>query len=103
MAKFIFAYHGGVAPETEEAQQATMAAWGAWIEANAAQMPDPGAPVGLSKTVNAGGVEDSGGPNPISGYAFVETDTIEAAVEIAKDCPIIGDGGSVEVAPIMEM
>jgi hypothetical protein len=53
--------------------------------------------------VNAGGVDDDGGSNPISGYAFVEADTIEAAVEIAKGCPIISDGGSVEVAPIMEM
>ncbi|MEM9030999.1 MAG: YciI family protein [Pseudomonadota bacterium] len=103
MPRFMFAYHGGGMPETEEAQQAAMQAWGAWIESNAAAMPDPGAPVGQSKTVSGTGVEDHGGANPISGYAFVEADSIEAAAEIAKGCPIIQDGGTVEIAPIMEM
>ena len=103
MAKFMFIYHGGSAPETEDAQNAAMAAWGAWIEAYASTMSDPGAPVGMSKTVLSDGVEDSDGANPASGYAFVEVESIEAAIEIAKGCPILEDGGSVEVAPVLEM
>jgi hypothetical protein len=103
MAKFMFIYHGGSAPETEDAQNAAMAAWGAWIEAHASTMSDPGAPVGMSKTVLSDGVEDNGGANPASGYAFVEVESIEAAIEIAKGCPILEDGGSVEVAPVLEM
>ena len=39
----------------------------------------------------------------LSGYAFVEAATIEDACAIAAECPIIADGGSVEVAPVVEM
>ncbi len=104
MAKFIFAYHGGGMPETEEAQQASMAAWGAWMESNKDALADPGNPVGLSKTVQAdGSVADNGGSNPLSGYTIIEAGDMDAALAIASACPILQDGGSVEVAPIMEM
>ncbi|GGX39461.1 hypothetical protein GCM10007385_03110 [Tateyamaria omphalii] len=63
-----------------------------------------GNPVGQSMTVTAGGVAGDGGANPISGYTIVRADTLEAACELAKGCPMVADGtGSVEVAPIVEM
>ena len=65
---------------------------------------DGGNPVGVSKTVTSKGVEDNGGPNPVSGYSIVQADTIEKACELAKGCPIHDDAdGSVEVAEIHEM
>ena len=103
MPKYIFAYHGGSAPESPEEQQKVMAAWMSWIESHGASFIDPGAPVGDSRIVRTGGVENNGGPNPLSGYGFVTADSIEAAIEIAKGCPIIEDGGSVEVASVHEM
>ncbi|MDJ0628624.1 MAG: hypothetical protein QNJ44_10230 [Rhodobacter sp.] len=103
MPKYIFAYHGGTAPESPEEQQQVMAAWMSWIGSHGDSFVDPGAPVGDSRTVTAGGVEDHGGPSPLSGYGFVTADTIEAAIEIAKGCPILEDGGTVEVASVHEM
>ncbi len=103
MPKYILAYHGGGMPEGEEAQAAAMAAWGKFYEDMGPAIADGGAPVGLSKTVTAAGVEDSGGANPLSGYTLVTADTIEAAWEMAKGCPILKDGGTVEVAQAIEM
>ena len=104
MPKFIFAYHGGGMPETQEAQEATMAAWGAWYESMGAAVVDGGAPVGKSSTVSQGGIAGDGGSNPLSGYTVVEAADQAAACEMAKGCPMVGDGsGSVEVAPLMEM
>lgn len=103
MPKFLYIYHGGGMPETEDAQQQAMAAWGAWMEGLGAALVDGGAPVGMSMTVGADGVADNGGSNPASGYSMVEADSQAAAAEMAKGCPIIADGGSVEVAEIMEM
>ena len=103
MPKFIFAYHGGGRPETEEEGRKVMAAWGAWIEKHAAALGAGGAPVGPSKTVSPSGVADDGGPNPLSGYSLCEADTMDAALEIAKGCPILASGGTVEVAQEMEM
>lgn len=104
MPDFIFAYHGGNKPETEEAVAREMAAWGAWFEQMGQSVVQPGNPVGMSKTVSAQGVADNGGANPLSGYTVIKADSMEAALEIAKGCPMIGDGsGTVEVAEIIEM
>lgn len=105
MQKFIFAFHGGGMPETPEAAERAMAEWGAWYGAMGAAVVDGGAPVGKSHTVHPEGkVTQDGGANPLSGFTIIEAETIEAACEMAKGCPIIGDGnGTVEVAPLMEM
>lgn len=103
MAKFIFAYHGGSKPESPEEGEKEMAKWMAWLGGMGDQCIDMGAPVGLSKTVSAGGIADDGGSNPLSGYTLIEAQDIEAACELAKGCPIHDGGGSVEVAPIMDM
>lgn len=103
MPKFVFAYHGGGMPETEEAQAAAMAAWGKFYEDLGPAIADGGAPVGMSKTVTSTSVEDNGGSNPLSGYTVVTADTIDAACDMAKGCPILNDGGTVEVAEAIEM
>lgn len=102
MAGYIFAYHGGEMPETPEEGQKVMAAWRSWLEGLGSAVVDGGNPAGMSKTVSAGGVEDGGGSNPISGYSLVEADGIDAACEMAKGCPIL-DRGTVEVAEAMDM
>ena len=80
-----------------------MAAWGQWMGEISGSLVDGGNPVGPSKTVTPTGVEDNGGSNPLSGYSLVNADTIDAAVEMAKGCPILDAGGSVEVAEAIEM
>ena len=102
MPKFIFAYHGGKMPETEEARAAEMAAWGAWMGELGDALVDPGNPAGPSKTVTGNGVEDNGGANPLSGYSLVNAADIDAAVEMAKGCPIL-KSGTIEVAEAIEI
>jgi hypothetical protein len=104
MPKYIFAYHGGGMPESEEEQAQHMAAWGQWMGSLGASMVDPGAPTSIAKTVTQGGVADGGGANPVSGYGLVEAADIDAAAEMAKGCPIVTlSGGSVEVAETFEI
>jgi hypothetical protein len=103
MPKFIFAFHGGTQPKSPEEGKAMMAAWMAWMGDIEASIVDPGAPVGMSKTVSSGGVADDGGSNPLSGFTIVQADDIAGAVALAKGCPIHESGGSVEVAELMNM
>lgn len=103
MPKFVFAYHGGSMPDTPEEGAAVMAKWTAWFEAMGSAVVDGGNPVGMSKTVSVGGISNDGGANPLSGYSLINADTIEAACAIAKGCPIIEGGGSVEVAEAIDM
>lgn len=104
MPKYLFAFHGGGMPETEEEGKKMMAAWGAWYAGMGDKVVDEGAPVGKSSTVSKGGVTGDGGANPMSGYTVVEAADQGAACEMAKGCPMVADGsGTVEVAPIVEM
>ena len=104
MAKYLFNYHGGATPQTEEEGAKVMAAWEAWMGGNAASFLDMGNPVGASVTVNNDrSVTDGGGANPSSGYGIVQADSMDAAVALAKGCPIFDGGGSVEVAELHEM
>ncbi len=104
MPQFIFAYHGGKTPETPEEGEKVMAAWTDWFAQMGEAVAIPGAPVGMSKTVQQGGIDDNGGANPISGYTVVSAETIDAACQMAQGCPMVADGtGSVEVAEVHEM
>lgn len=103
MPNYLLAYHGGSTPEGEEAQAASLEAWNDWMEAVGEQLLDGGNPVGASRTVSAdGSVADTEGDR-VSGYSIIEADDIDAAIEIARGCPIIADGGSIEVAELIEM
>ena len=104
MPDFIFAYHGGKTPESHDAGEKAMAAWGSWSEEMGEHVVNPGNPVGMSKTVSADGTADNGGANPLSGYTVIRAENIDAACKMAQGCPMVADGtGSVEVAPVIEM
>ena len=106
MGKYVFVYHGGATPDTttEEERAAIMAEWEAWMGGLGAALTDPGNPIMLSKTVAADGtVTDGGGANPVTGYSFVEANSLDGAVAFAKGCPIFDSGGSVEVAEAIAM
>jgi len=103
MSKYLYVYHGGSMPETEEEGAKVMAAWGAWMEGLGAAIVDGGAPVGMSRTVSTAGTADNGGANPASGYTIVEAASHDAACAMAAGCPINDAGGSVEVAEILPM
>lgn len=103
MQKFLLAYHGGKKFETKEDGMAHMEEWKAWMGGLGDAIVDPGMPVGASKTVSQDGVTDDGGSNPLSGITVVQADTIEQALEMAKACPHVSMGGTIEVAPTIDM
>lgn len=104
MTKYLFVYHGGSMPATPEEQARVMNQWGQWFGGMGAAVVDGGNPVGQSHTVQANGtVAANGGANPASGYSIVQADSLQGALALAKGCPILQGGGSVEVAPIIDM
>ncbi len=103
MSNYIIAYHGGKKPENPEAGAKHMAKWKAWIGGLGDAVVNPGTPLGKSKTVSSSGVSDDGGSNPMSGFSIVKADSMDAALEMAKACPFLETGGTLEVAEMMEM
>ena len=102
MSNYIFAYHGGKEPESPEEGAKGMAKWKTWLGGLGDAVVNPGTPLGKSKTVSSGGVSDDGGSNPLTGYSIVKADSMEAALEMAKECPFL-DMGTIEVAEVKEM
>jgi hypothetical protein len=102
MAKFVFAYQGGAAPETPEEGEKVMAAWMGWFEQLGAAVVDGGAPFGASSSIDAGGTASAGRAG-LTGYSIVEAADLTAATELGKGCPILTSGGSVDVYEAIEM
>jgi hypothetical protein len=100
MAKYVLVYRGGSIPETEEEQQRVMAAWTDWFGSIGAGVVDAGNPFGPSKSVAKGGSVGDGGS--ATGYSILTADSLDAAVEHAKGCPIL-ENGSVEVYEALDM
>jgi len=103
MSSFVFAYHGGKTPESPEEGAEQMAKWNAWVGGLGDAVVNPGTPLGKPKTVSSGGVSDDGGSNPLLGFSIVKADSMDAALEMAKACPTLEIGGTIEVAEVMEM
>src|SRR5262245_58239404 len=106
MAKFMFVYRNSpeyYAKLTPEQMQQQMQKWGAWIgEAmKAGWMLDPGdglteeGRVVTSKVVTDRPFMES--KEVLGGFSIVEAETIDVAAKLAKGCPGVGVGGSVEV------
>ena len=104
MSKYILTYSGGGGMAETEAEMAKqMEAWGAWFASLGAAVVDGGDPFGASSTVAPDGSVTSGGSQGATGYSIVNADSLDAAAEMAKGCPVLAGGGSVDVYEGLEM
>ena len=97
MANYVLAYRGGSIADNDEERQRVMAAWGAWFGALGAATVDAGNPFGEARSLGADGSVSGGGASGLSGYSILSASDIDGAVALAKGCPILAGGGSVEV------
>ncbi len=104
MANYVFAYSGGrgvAADETE--RNAQYARWGEWFGELGSAVVDGGAATGPGKTVTSGGSVSDGGSRGLTGYSIVSAESLEAAVRLAKGCPVLEVGGAVDVYEAITM
>jgi hypothetical protein len=86
-------------PESAEEGAKVMQAWTSWFGQLGGAVVDGGNPVSQAKTIAANGsVSAGGGPNPATGYSVIKADSLDAAVALAKGCPVLSGGASIEVA-----
>ena len=103
MANYMFAYSGGNGVAEDEAERAAqMAKWGQWFGQLGSAVVDGGGATGTAKTVSRGSVSD-GGSRGLTGYSIVAADSLDAAVELAKGCPVLEAGGAVDVYEAIAM
>ena len=96
MANFVLVYHGGRMPESPEEGAKQMTAWNDWFAQLGAAVVDGGNPASRTKRIAAdGSVSDD--PTGPSGYSILKADTLDQAVELAKGCPVLAGGASIQV------
>lgn len=104
MPKYVLAYSGGGGmPETEEEVAAEMEKWGAWFGSLGDSVVDGGNPFGASSTISPDGSVSTGGSRGLTGYSVISADSLDAAQDAAKGCPVLANDGTVDVYEAIEM
>jgi hypothetical protein len=103
MAQYIITYLGGNHPSSPEEGQKHFTKYKEWLSSLGDAAVSPANPFKNTSTVNPDGSVTAGGTTAMSGYTIIEAGSIEAALDIAKACPFLDIGGSLEVSELMQM
>jgi hypothetical protein len=105
VSDYVLLFGGGKMPETQEEQDAVMAAWNTWFEEMGDSIKDQGNPFTPAvKSIGPGGtVTGTPGKGPASGYSILRADSLDEAVEKAKGCPVLEGGAHITVYETFEV
>lgn len=103
MTQYLITYLGTPKEMSKEEGQQHMAKYRAWLSGLGESAVSPANPLKNTKTVSSDGSVTSGGASSMSGFTIIEADSDEAALAIARDCPFLDVGGSLEVSELMQM
>lgn len=103
MANFLLTFHGGGMPETKEEQDQVTNAWTSWFGTLGGALVDGGNPISQARAISPDGSVMDATSAP-SGYSILKADSLDAAVALAKGCPVLAGGATVlvsETFPVM--
>ena len=111
MAKHLLLFRGGddkMKDMSPDEMDRHMARWSEWVESmrekaiyqGGAPLKDVGVVVNPDQTISDGPFVET--KEIIGGYIAVDVESLDVALAVAKECPILGIGGAVEVRPIAE-
>jgi hypothetical protein len=86
-------------PASAEEGQQVMAAWTAWFDGLGGAVVERGNPTSETRTIGANG-SASGDGSGVTGYSVVRADSLDGAVGVARGCPHLASGGTVEVVQV---
>ena len=103
MAQYIITYLGGDQPSSPEEGKQHFAKYNEWLSSLGGSAVSPANPLKDTSTVNPDGTVTTGSTTSMSGYTIIEAESMDAALSIAKACPFLDIGGSLEVSELMQM
>jgi hypothetical protein len=103
MSRYVIVYLGGNQPATLEEGKRHFAKYMGWLSSLGDAAVSPANPLKDTCTVNSDGTVSTGGTSTMSGYTIVEADSMASALTIAKACPFLDIGGTLEVSELVEM
>ncbi len=103
MPQYCITYLGGDKPSSLEEGKQQMSKYMEWLSSLGKSAVSPANPLKDTRTVNSDGSVTSGGKTSMSGFTIIEADSMDTALSIAKSCPFLEIGGSLEVSELMQM
>lgn len=103
MAHFLMAYIGGEHPTSPDEQKKHFDSYTEWLGNINDKILVPMLPLKDTTTVNPDASITEGSTTAMSGYTIIDAETMEEALGIAKSCPFLEIGGTLEVSEIMQM
>jgi len=103
MPQYVIVYLGGDQPSSPEEGKQHFAKYKEWLSTLGDSAVSPANPLKDTSTVNSDGTVTTGSTTLMSGFTIIEADSMEAALLIAKACPFLDIGGSLEVSELIEM
>ncbi len=99
MNKYLLLYSGGSMPQSEAEQKQIMQAWETWMSKLGKALVDGGDPFTpqAKSIMTDGSVKDGPVDGMASGYSILEADSLDAAVRLAKNCPVLQGGAKISV------
>jgi hypothetical protein len=103
MSQYIIVYLGGEKPSTPEEGKKHFAKYKEWLASLGDSAVSPANPFKNTNTVKSDGTVTARSITSMSGFTIIEADSMEKALEMAKSCPFLDIGGSLEVSELVKM
>jgi hypothetical protein len=87
--------------ESPSEQEKIMAEWGAWYGSLGDAVADGGAPFAGSTSVSSKG--RSSAVSALTGFSIVSAASLDAAAAMTTGCPVLVNGGTVDVYECIDM
>lgn len=93
--KYVLSFRGQVGRRLTAEEEAR---WPTWFDQIEGSIADFGSRVGQVREVG----DTAGRSDALSGYIMINADSLDAAATVADGCPILQQGGSVEVGELVD-
>ena len=103
MPRFLITYVGGNKPATPEEGKQHFAKYQEWLASLGKSAVSPANPLKNTSTVSPDRTVSTGSTTAMSGFTIIEVATMATAISIAKQCPFLDTGGSLEVSELIQM
>jgi len=103
MPQYAIVYLGGDQPSSPEEGREHFSKYMEWLASLGDAAVSPANPFKDTSTVNTDGSVIPGSTTAMSGFTIIEADSMAEALTIAKACPFLDIGGSLEVSELVKM
>ena len=103
MPQFILVYLGGDQPSSPKKGAEHRSKYRDWLSSLGDAVVSPANPLKNTCIVNTDGTVTNASSSTMSGYTIIEAGSTDAALSIAKACPFLDIGGTLEVSELIVM